>query len=187
LLCTILGPILGCFLSGTWHEGANTFWKPIDYFPYPVKAIIVMKPIGREIWIESIENEIYQIIYPCSKDKICWLKADAIPSDASTLAETPVDYNFSMDKCENSRFMYPLFHKITMCITSAVHAPDATHTVSLPLTSDNKLWVWDQDYEDPFSIMISLILSTIGGGLVGYITGVFLAAFIPFKKKRKKK
>ena len=183
----MLGPIFGCLSSIFWHEGANTFWKPIDYFPYPVKTIIVMKPIGREFWVESAESEIYQVTYPCSEDQICWIKTDIVPSDISVLDREPIDYNISNDKCENNNFMYPIFHKITMCITSAVHAPDATHTVSLALTNNNKLWIWDQDYEDPFSILIKMQIATITGGLIGYLTGILIVAYNSPKRKGKKK
>lgn len=64
ILCfLVLGPVLGFFLSGAWYEGANTFWKQIDYFPYPVKTIIATRQHGREIWVKTIENGIYQITY----------------------------------------------------------------------------------------------------------------------------
>jgi len=183
--CLVLGPVLGCFLSGTWNTGGSTFWKRIDYFPYSLKTIIAMKPFGREFWVETTENEIYQITYPCSKDQICWMKTDTIPSDSSISDGEPVDYNISDNKCENDNFVYPLFHKITMCITSATHAPDATYTVSLALTSDNKLWIWDNPYRDPFSVMTNILLVTIVSTVIGFFTGLFSLAFSPTKGKHR--
>ena len=124
ITCLVLGPMLGCFLSGTWHDGANILWKPVDYFPHPVKNIMLVKPYGKEFWVETTENEIYQITYPCSKDQICWAKADNIPTEIQD--GYPSDYKVSNNKCENSHFVYPLLHKITMCVTLMVHVPDAT-------------------------------------------------------------
>jgi hypothetical protein len=182
--CLILGPALCCFISGTWHMGGNTFWKPIDYFPYSVKTLIAMRPFGGEFWVETTENETYQVAYPCSDSQSCWTKSQEISADLFN--EEYVDYKVSNNRCENNNFVYPLFQKIRTCITSTTHAPDATYTVSLALTEDNTLWIWDNPYIDPFTVMINVILSTIAGGLIGYIIGIVLVTYIPANKKRRK-
>jgi len=182
--CLVLGPALGCFLSGIWSTGGSTFWKSIDYFPYPVKTILVLKSFGREFWVETTENETYLVTYPCSEKQSCWSRSDEIPTDPS---DGEVDYQVSNGKCENNNFVYPLFHKIKMCITSATHAADATWTVSLALTNDNKLWIWDNPMIDPFTVVTRAIASMIAGGLIGYLTGIIIVAYNPPKRKGKKK
>jgi hypothetical protein len=179
----VLGPILGCLLSGTWHSGGSTFWKPIDYFPYSVKTILVVKPFGREFWVETTENEKYRVTYPCSEKQSCWTKSDEIPTDPSD--GEYVDYKVGSGRCENNNFVYPLFRTIIMCITSATHAPDATYTVSLALTNNNELWIWDQPYEDPFSVIISIFSVTAIGAVFGLFAGIFFLIFSPSKRKRK--
>jgi hypothetical protein len=61
----VLGPIFGCWLSGFWAQGGNTFWKLIDYFPFPVENVWIMEPFGDEFWVRSNDNEIYHIVFPC--------------------------------------------------------------------------------------------------------------------------
>ena len=61
LTCLALGPILGFLLSGLWAEGANTFWKKIDYFPLPVEKIASMQRSGNEFWVQADDNAIYHI------------------------------------------------------------------------------------------------------------------------------
>ena len=183
--CLVLGPVLGCFLSDTWHEGANTFWKQIDYFPYPVKNLIITRQQGREIWIETTENDTYQITYPCSKNQTCWMQKDNIPPD---LPEEPyIIYKVGKNKCENDNIFYPLLSKIEKCITSIDHAADATWTTSVALTTNNKLWIWDQPYEDPFSVIINMFSVVIVSTIIGFFTGIFFLVFNPKKRKGKRK
>ncbi len=184
IACLVLGPTLGCFLSGTWHSGANTFWKSIDYFPYPVKTIIVLSQFGDEFWVETTENETYQIRYPCTESQICWTKADIVPSKPSE--EDGSTYDVSENRCKNDNFVYPLPYKITMCITSVILA-ESPRTSSLVLTDKNKLWIWNKPWVDSFTVMISLISSTIAGGLIGYLAGIIIVAYNPPKRKGKKK
>ncbi len=183
LTCLVAFPIVGSLLCTFWYSGANTFWKQIDYFPHPVKSIVALKPYGTEFWVETTNNEIYHITYPCLKDQTCWIKADNVPSNM--LAAYPVDYNISNNKCENNNYVYPLFHKITMCITSATHAPDATWTVSLALTLSKTLWIWDKPWESPYTVSASLVLSIIIGLSIGLLTGIFFITFNSSKRKGK--
>jgi hypothetical protein len=67
------------------------------------------------------------------------------------------------------------------------HAPDATWTTSIALTDNNKLWIWDSPWEDPYSIFLKMFLSTISGGLIGYVAGIVLAAYLPINNKKKRK
>jgi hypothetical protein len=172
-LCSlILGPIFGCLLGGWWYSGADTFWKRIDYFPLPVSKILALKPFGEEFWVETTGEEIYKIVYPCSKDQTCWTKARDVPSDISD--GNAVDYKVSDARCENNNFVYPLFHKIKMCITSATHAPDATWTVSLALTNAGDLWIWDQPWESPYTVVPNITGLMIAGAVTGIFIGLAL-------------
>jgi hypothetical protein len=145
-----------------------------------VKNIIALEPFGREFWVETTENEIYQVTYPCSKDITCWVKKDYVLSD---LSDGEI-INISENRCENNNFVYPLPYAIKMCATSVVLA-ESPWTSSLALTSKNKLWVWNKPWESPYTVLFYMASSTIIGGLIGYLTGIFLAAFSPSKRKGK--
>lgn len=178
----ILAPMVGCLSSILWHEGANTFWKKIDYFPYLVKNIVTTSHHGKEIWVETTQNESYLIAYPCLENQNCWVKQE-IPSDVS---DNPyIIYKVSNGKCENTNFVYPLLHKIEQCITLIDHAPDATWTTSLAVTDNQELWIWDQPWEDPFSIMINIFWITIVSLVIGILIGVFFLIFNTTKRKGK--
>jgi len=170
LSCLALGPILGFYLSGLWAEGANTFWKQINYFPLRVEKIASMESSGDEFWVEASDNALYHILYPCEEDQVCWEKAENIPA----VEQYEGSYKVSYNQCENSSFVYPLFHEIAMCITSTVLAPDAYHRVSLVLTSDGRLWIWEKPMVDPFTIMIQMMFSTVVGAIFGFLIGLFL-------------
>jgi hypothetical protein len=170
LFSLALGPVLGCLLGGLWYSGANTFWEQIDYFPYPVKTIIATRHHAREIWVETINRDIYQIAYPCLENQTCWIKQDNIPTD---LSEGPhIIYNLSNNKCENNNFVYPLFNKIESCITLIEHAADATWTTSLVLSENNKLWIWDSSYESPYTVLTNIVVLVIVGAVIGLFTTI---------------
>lgn len=172
ILCfLILGSILSCGLSVLWYSGANTFWKRIDYFPYPVKKIIALKPFGKEFWVETIENEIYQITYPCLEVGICWKRSENVPSDPTD--GQFIDYKVSNDRCKNNNFVYPLPHVIKMCVTSVVFG-EALWTTSLALTNNDKLWIWNKAWIPPDTMLLSIVASTIFGLIIGLLVGLFL-------------
>ncbi len=181
LLFLILAPIFGCLATTFWYSGANTFWKPIDYFPFSVNKLIAMEPFGKEFWVETNESEIYKITYPCLNGQTCWEQSTNIPSEPTH--DMVVDYKISDNKCENDNFVYPLLHKITVCITSATHAPDATWTVSLALSDNGKLWIWNRPWVDPYTILIGMSLSTILGGMVGFLAGALFLTAQKIKEK----
>lgn len=172
LSCLILGSLLGWTLSTFWNSGANIFWKQINYFPHSVKEIIALKPYGRGFWVKTPENEIYQITYPCLNNEICWIKSGDVPSNF--LDGIPAKYSVSRYKCENDNFTYPLFHKIRMCITVIVYDSDITGAVSLALTEDSKLWIWDNPSIYPYTMFFNNLLSVTAGAIIGLLTGVFL-------------
>jgi hypothetical protein len=132
-----------------------------------------MKPFGAEFWVETTENEIYKITYPCSKQQSCWEKSDNIPTDLTD--GNYVDYKTSSDQCENDSFVYPLFHKIKMCITSTTFAADAAWKVSLALADNNKLWIWDQPWVSPYTEMSSIFASMVIGAIIGILVGILLS------------
>jgi ABC-type phosphate/phosphonate transport system permease subunit len=167
--CFLLGPVLGWASSLFWFNGANTFWRQIDYFPLPVEKIIQLA--GNEFWVEANNGALYHIAYPCNGDQLCWNETNTIPA----IVEYPGSYKLSYDRCENKDFVYPLFHTIKMCITSTVLAPDAYSRTSLALTSDNTLWVWEKQMVDPFTILLGMMFSTAVGTLIGLFLGLFLA------------
>jgi hypothetical protein len=171
LSCLVLGPISGFLLSGLWAEGANTFWKKIDYFPLRVERIASMQHSGDEFWVQADDHAVYHILYPCEGNQICWQKTDNIPAVEE---EYPGSYKISYNQCENTSFVYPLFREIKMCATLTVLAPDAYYRISLALTSDGKLWIWEKPMVDPFTIVIQMIISTVVGAIAGFLVGLFL-------------
>src|SRR5574341_1000335 len=176
----ILGPILGCLVSGFWYSGANTFWKPIDYFPFAVNKLIAMKPFGKEFWVETSENEIYKVAYPCLDGQTCWEKSADIPSD---LAEgNTISYKTSNNRCENDNFVYPL-HAIRTCITLVVPG-ESPWTTSLALTDNNKLWIWDKSWKSPYTELVGMVSSMFLGGMIGFLAG---ALFLGFQKIKENK
>lgn len=167
--CFILGPVLGWLASLLWFDGANTLWIQIDYFPLPVEEIIQLN--GDEFWVKTNRGIVYHILFPCNEDQPCWEEANNVPA----INAYPGSYKVSYDRCENNDFMYPIFHRIKMCITSTILAPDAHAKTSLALTSDSRLWIWEKPMVDPFTILFGMMLTTGVGAVFGFFLGIFLA------------
>ena len=166
----ILAPISGCLLSGFWANGGNTFWKPIDYFPLPVENVLLMEPFGREFWVNSNDNKLYHILYPCEDGLVCWNQIDALPEvDLSY-----VDYKVTKTNCENDSIAYPLFHEIRSCITSIV-PNESPWMVSLALTVDQKLWIWQKPWESPYNVLADMVGATLVSAVIGFVIGVVWA------------
>ena len=160
LLCIILGPLLGFLLTSLWFAGGNTFWKQVDYFPYPVENILTLQPYGNEFWVTTAENETYHILYPCEGTDACWEQVDTVPDVAPS-----DEYIVSDNKCENDYFAYPLSRQIKTCISSTTFAEASTEgsaktdknpwRVSLALTADNELWIWQNPWDFPNMSLLS--------------------------------
>jgi hypothetical protein len=165
----ILFPILGCMLSVFWFSGGNVFWKPINYFPLPVENVLVMEPFGKEFWVKANDNQIYHIVYPCENGQECWDKVDTVP--AVDLSD--VSYKVTDASCENDSIRYPLFHKIRNCITSIV-PNESFWVVSLVLTEDHQLWIWQNPWDSPYNTLSSMFSSIIAAIILGLFFGVFL-------------
>lgn len=181
--CLVLCPILSCLFSAYWYEGANTFWKRVDFLPQPVKNLIAVRQHGEEIWVETMQNEYFLVQYPCSKEQSCWVEQDSIPNNLSQ--EAYIQYNISNGKCENTSIVYPLLHKIETCITSIDRVPDATWITSVALTEDHQLWIWDQPWKDPFSTIIGMFSITVGGTASGSLIGIYFLIVSATKRKGK--
>ena len=165
----ILFPISGCVLSGFWFSGGNIFWKPINYFPLPVENILAMEPFGKEFWVQSNDTKVYHIVYPCESGQDCWNTVDAAPQvDLSS-----VDYKVTEDTCQNNSIKYPLFHKIRSCITSIV-PNESPWMVSLVLTEDHRLWIWQKPWDSPYNVLMYMFFSVISAAILGLFIGVFL-------------
>ena len=169
LVCSFLGSILGFSLFAFWYSGGNTFWKPINYFPYPVQNILALQGFGKEFWVETKDNEIYQIIYPCLNDQTCWIKVDNIPSLPE---EVTVAYKVSDNKCDNGNFVYPLPHPIRICLTSMVLA-EVPWITSLALTDNHQLWIWDKPWFSQGTQLFNFVLSIALGAMIGILLGKF--------------
>ncbi len=180
LLFLILGPIFGCILSGFWYSGANTFWKPIDYFPFAVNKLVAMKPFGKEFWVETNENEIYKITYPCLNGQTCWEKSADVPSDPTQ--GMIVGYKVSNNKCETDNFVYTLFYAIKTCVTIFV-PQESPWTTSLALTENNKLWIWDKPWESPYTALSAIASCVVIGIIIGLFVGILLLGSQTVKEK----
>lgn len=135
-----------------------------------------MKPFGKEFWVETSENEIYKIIYPCLSAQACWEKSVDIPSNITE--GNYLDLKISDGGCNNGNFVYPLFHKIMTCLTSRTFAADASPwTVSLALTDDNKLWIWDKPWESPYTVLSVVVSSAVIGIMIGLFACIFFLGF----------
>ena len=130
-----------------------------------------MSRSGDEFWVQADDHAVYQILYPCEGNQVCWQKNDTIPDVEE---EYPGSYKISYNQCENTSFVYPLFREIKMCVTSTLLAADAYYGVSLALTSDGRLWIWEKPMVDPFSVVIGMMFSTAVGAIVGFLVGLFL-------------
>lgn len=180
LSCAIFGPLIGFLLTSFWFAGGGTFWKPIDYFPYPVEKIINLQPYGNEFWVTTTDNTTYHVLYPCQGTEGCWQEdnevPDLVPSDK---------YVASDNKCESDYFIYPLFHKIKSCVTSTIFAkaPQGSSTntianpwrVSLALTDDNTLWIWQKTWNFPNRVLAYKVFFTALGLLIGLMVDTLLA------------
>ena len=179
--CLILGSVFGCLFSIFWVAGGDTLWKPIDYFPHTVEQIIAMKAFGGEFWVETTDNEIYKITYPCTSKQFCWELSNEIPTDL-TEGQFWVDLLASNNKCENHNFVYPLFDKINSCYTSVVYA-ESFYTTSLVLTNKNELWIWSKPWESPHTTMTSMFFTVIFGTAIGIAIGILFVISNPSKGK----
>jgi len=177
LFLAILGSVIGFRASIFWYSGANIFWQPINYFPYQVEKLLGMDVFGNEFWVETNGNEIFNIAYPCQPNQICWEKSNNIPS--SLPGRDNVIYKISSERCDNDYyFVYPLPHKIKMCITSIVMASDASSTTSLALTDDNRLWFWDRPAYGPYTLDSKYFLFTVSGTALGILIATFILKII---------
>ena len=179
LLCIILGPLLGFLLTSLWFAGGNTFWKQVDYFPYPVENILTLQPYGNEFWVTTAENETYHILYPCEGTDACWEQVDTVPDVAPS-----DEYIVSDNKCENDYFAYPLSRQIKTCISSTTFAEASTEgsaktdknpwRVSLALTADNELWIWQNPWDFPNRVIAFKVFFTFIGLSIGLIVDTLL-------------
>ncbi|MBK8783374.1 MAG: hypothetical protein IPO22_16575 [Anaerolineales bacterium] len=174
LSCITLGPLLGFLLTSLWFAGGNTVWKQVDYFPYPVESILTLQPYGNEFWVTTAENETYHILYPCEGTDACWEPVDTVPDVA------PSDkYTVSDNKCESDYFITPLFRTIKTCVSSTIFAEassDGTANtgenpwrVSLAVTSDNELWIWQNPWDFANRVIAFQVFFTFIGLSIGLI------------------
>jgi|GEM_PF-2035697 len=172
LSCVILGPLLGFLLITLWFAGGNTFWKQIEYFPYPVAKILTLQPYGNEFWVTTTDNATYHILYPCEGTEACWQQDDAVPD------VVPSDeYVVSDNKCANASFVYPLSRKVKTCVTSTIFAKTTQGArensipnpwrVSLALTEDNQLWIWQKPWNFPNRVIAYKVFFTFIGLAIG--------------------
>lgn len=173
--CIVLGPLLGYLLTSLWFAGGNTFWKPIDYFPLPVEKVLTLQPYGNEFWVTTADNETYHILYPCEGAEACWEQVDEVPDVA------PSDkYVVSEGKCENDYLAYPLSHPIKTCISSTTFTKASTKSeenpwrVSLALTTDNKLWIWQNPWDFPNKVIAYKVFFTFLGLSIGLMLDTIL-------------
>ena len=179
LCCITIGPLLGFLLTSFWFAGGGTFWKQIDYFPYPVETILTLQPYGNEFWVTTTDNDIYHVLYPCLGTEACWQKDDIIPD------VVPSDkYIVSDGKCTTDYFIYPLFRGIKTCVTStefaetpqtaSVNSVTNPWRVSLALTDDNTLWIWQKPWNFPDRVLAYKVFFTFLGLLMGWIVDSLL-------------
>jgi hypothetical protein len=179
LSCIILGPLAGFLLTSFWFAGGNTFWKQIDYFPHPVEKILTLQPYGNEFWVTSVDNATYHILYPCEGTETCWEQVDAIPDIAPS-----DDYIVSDNKCENDYFEYPLSREIKTCISSttfakassesSVNTVDNPWRVSLALTDENELWIWQKPWNFANRVLAFKVFFTFIGLSIGLVIDTLL-------------
>ncbi len=179
LSCITLGPLLGFLLTSLWFAGGNTFWKQIDYFPFPVEKILNLQPYGNEFWVATVDDDIYHVLYPCEGAETCWEKVDTVPDVA------PSDkYVISDNTCANDYFAYPLSHPIKTCISSTTFAKasqkDSVTTienswrVALALTDDDQLWIWQKPWNFPDRVLAYKVFFTFIGLSMGLIIDTLL-------------
>ena len=177
--CITLGPLLAYLLTSFWFAGGNTFWKQVDYFPFSVEKILTLQPYGNEFWVTTAENETYHILYPCEGAEACWEQVDEVPDVA------PSDkYVVSEGKCENDYLAYPLSHPIKTCISSTTFAKASVvgstkseenpWRVSLALTTDNNLWIWQNPWDFANRVIAFKVFFTFIGLSIGLIVDTIL-------------
>ena len=128
-----------------------------------------MEPFGKEFWVKSNDNQIYYIVYPCKNGQDCWNKVDTVPQVDLSVA----NYKVTEASCENTSIRYPLLHKIRSCITSIMPG-ESFWVVSLALTEDHRLWIWQKPWDSPYNPPTSMFFSTIGAIILGLFIGIFL-------------
>ena len=176
--CIILGAIVSIPL---YNLSTRVWWKLIDYFRFPVDKLLALKPFGKEFWVETPENEIYKITYPCLDRQSCWEKSEDIPS--LTVGEyldeeshEYIEYSIGDGKCDTSHNIAPLLGKnMVGCVTSVVRA-ESFYIVSLALTDTGELWIWDKPWVSPYTEMENIVSSLCLGTTMGLLVGIALAS-----------
>ena len=151
----------------------------MDYFPYPVESILALQPYGNEFWVTAAKNETYHILYPCEGSDACWEQVGEVPDIA------PSDkYVVSDKKCENDYLAYPLSRPIKTCISSttfpkassesSANTADNPWRVSLALTADNELCIWQNPWDFPNRVIAFKVFFTFIGLSIGLIVDTLL-------------
>ena len=172
LVCIIFAPVSGCLLSNFWVTGGNIFWKPINYFPFPVEDILLLEPFGNEFWVKATDNKMYHIVYPCESGQGCWGQVNVLPE--KDLSYTDIDYRITENSCENDSIAYPLFRNIKSCITSIV-PNESPWKVSLALTEDQNLWIWQKPWDSPYNVLAKIVGAIFLSAIFGLVVGIFWA------------
>ena len=177
ILIVVTSIVLGGFLMNQIRSySERTTWERIDYFPFPIENLLVVKPFGKEFWIETKENFTYRIIYPCLEGETCWGASDDVPTNPlnGDYIDEEIHEYLHYDKREGSCGEYndsSFPGKIKTCITSTALA-ESFYVFSLVLTDKNELWVWDNPWESPYTVMENIATSVCVGGFIGFIVSL---------------
>lgn len=180
--CIIVGGIGGIRV---WAYLERTVWQRLDYFPFPVQNLISMESFGKEFWVETTEGEIYKIIYPCLAGEKCWEKSSSAPSlPANDIYIEEDAYDKRDGACDDRYNKSPFPGKLKTCIT-IVEFAESLYMVSLGLDDRQELWIWDQPWESPYTVMAEMISAIFCGSMTGFILSLLLIQIpikIPFEK-----
>ena len=190
VLVVVLSMILGGTLGNQYAiSGQRTTWQQLDYFPFPVKNLLVVKPFGQELWVETTNDEIYEIDYPCSGTEACWERFDKAPSSppdgdyVDDEVHQALVYNRSESVCDDTYDVIdPFPGELRTCITSTALA-ESLYIFALALNDKNELWVWDSPWVSPYTVMENMAGTICLGSVIGLIVGVLVIQIrIPARK-----
>jgi hypothetical protein len=177
VVSVVLGAILTSFVDDI-TEGIK--WKRLEYFSIPVDKLLAMKPFGREIWVGTDKGEIYKLVYPCQDVEPCWEKTEDYPillngDYVDEEVHEYIEYDVSSGHCPSTVDVGSLPGEIKTCITSIALA-ESFYTVSLVLTENHELWIWDDPWVSPYTVIENTLALMCVGSIIGLFIGIFLAS-----------
>jgi hypothetical protein len=151
--------------------GQLTYWKRIEYFPYPVQRVVYISPFGGTLWVETDRKEFFEVRIPCN-DGSCWTKLAALPEDPRTGWGDYFALEENID-CRFDRFTWPPPVPVKSCIGGYYAVVDTYEWLFLAITPSGKVWAWRSGTAGILGAFIIPVWFAVLGATPGAVLGWF--------------